>query len=263
MKKSEELVEIQKKIKEKKVLFNTFKKEKEERFSKSSSYSTDIDELYSQVKDIEKKSNLEIINKKLDEKKEEFEKLDKEVKSCEEELSSLEKTDKKDLDEIFESLNDLKKKLDSEKDEVKIKELKNKIFLTKKKFDKNKLILKRRERNVLKKRKERVDMKIKRLYKKIRIISKDKKVIYTKIDSLKKEKEKEFNLFKEKKQEYMKIFKELKEYFKEENQILKKLGFKNTINKTEIVKQKKELEDKLLKKGGVLTSEDLLLFQMK
>ena len=265
MTKTEELENIKKNIKELKIKLNSLRKEKESYFNNVSDCSSEIEELYKKVKEVESNSNLKEINEILDKKKKELEEFDKEISKCSIELEKLEKDKKKDLDKLFEEIEDLKKELKNTKNKEDANSVRKKIEEVKKKFDKNELILKRRERNNLKRKKERVDIKIRRLYKKIRIISKDKKVLYKEIDNVRSKKDDKFGLFKDQKKEYVEIMKQLKVLFTKEEELEKELGIKvRRKQKVPNLSQKrKNAEEKLFKKGQVLTTEDLLLFQMK
>jgi uncharacterized coiled-coil DUF342 family protein len=147
-----------------------------------------------------------------------------------------------DLDKNKKSFDSIKKEIENEKDEKKVEKLKKDL--------------------------ENFDFKIRRIFKSIRVISKQKKIIYKKIDEVREEKNVEFDKFKEEKKLYLEISKKLKTLFKKENEIMKKHNIKrnkkeSTFGMRDIKKKKENLENDFLTKGKTLTAEDLLLFQMK
>lgn len=108
---------------------------------------------------------------------------------------------------------------------------------------------------------------IRSLYKQIRLISKEKKKRYKIIDSLRDERKKSFESFRNSKKEYTNLGKNLKNLYRREEEILMQLGEapmqKRRIAEKNIKVKQKELEEKLMKKGGTLTTEDLLMLQSR
>lgn len=283
----DELNEVKEGIKKLKITFFEKKNQKENFFSKGEDYSKEIDKLYEQIKQIEKKSNLANINLELENKKKNLEEYEENIIKFEDELkiaksksfdSQKPKIKTISKEKIKKEINDLDLKLQTqvlslEKESQlikKISELKNQISSKLTENDSNqskeiKDILK--EIHKIKKNYYYTEKNIRSLYKQIRIINKEKKEVYKEIDKLRELKKASFDNFKKEKKEYSVISKDLKDLFKKEESYLEKLGevpFQKKKEGEKIIKAKqKEIEDRLMKKGEILTTEDLLLFQKK
>lgn len=280
----EELNKVREQIRELKKDFSKKKNQKEAHFSKGEEYSTKINSLYDEVKKIEAENDLEKINAELDLKKVEYEELklkvtesenkfkdlksnSKQVKKPEIKTVSVEKA-KKDLKKLDLQLQTQVLSLEKESDLIKkIDELKELIAKHSGETVENssEYTQVKKDLNSIKRKFSNVERRIRSLYKQIRLISKDKKKKYKEIDDLRDLKKKAYEEFRVQKKDYGQVGNELKDLFKKEDEFLSRLGEsptqkKRTFDKDIKVKQK-EVEAKLMKKGGILTTEDLLLFQ--
>ncbi len=284
----EELNKIRAEIKKLKSEFSAKRNEKEEHFKKGGDYSEEINALYEEVKKIEEEHNLEAINKDLDEKKKEYEELKstleeleakfKEMKNSSHSTKSVEKPviktisvekAKKEIKQLDTKLQTQVLTLEKESELIrKIAELKEIIGSNEgNSFVSDEFKDLKKKLNSIRKKYYNTEKKIRSLYKQIRLISKEKKQRYKAIDNLRNLKKEAFESFRTAKETYSEVGKNLKSLFKKEEELLNKLGEstvqkKKTYDKNLKVKQK-EAEDNFLKKGGTLTTEDLLLFQKK
>lgn len=286
-----ELNKVRDEIRKLKGDFLSKKNVKEEQFTKGEEYSNQINALYEEVKKIESENNLEKINADLEAKKKEYDELKKQIDEISKSLKtslhhdlsknatvkkpeiktiSVEKAKKelKSLDlklqtqvlslekesELIKKINELKEIISSHSgsgasnfvESLESKGLKKDVRTLKKKFF-------------------NAEKSIRSLYKQIRLISKEKKQKYKQIDDLRDLKKKSFEDFRENKKDYSGMSKELKNLFKLENDLLSQLGEtpmqKKKVSDANLKVKQKELEEKLMKKGQVLTTEDLLFFQ--
>jgi len=278
----EELKELQQKIKEFKNNFSKKRNSKESAYLKGEGFSKEINNLYAEVEEIENNNNLDKINQDLEKKLVERAELEKKIEEYEKEFRELNERRvsqpkpkiktisseklKKELKILEHKLQTQVLSLDKEAELVKkIEEIKNTI---KTQFSRSedgevhvvtkKLLFKSRRKL------DNIQKKIRSLYKQIRLINKEKKKKYKCIDELRVQKKEAFDSFKLSKKDYSQIGKELKELFTKEEELLSKLGEIPGDKKSkgkEIKKKQKELEEKFLKKGQKLTTEDLLMLQ--
>lgn len=285
----DELEKVRLEIRELKREFSKKRDEKESHFSKGKDFSKEIDALYDEVKKIEEESGLDKINEELESKKKECEVLKGRIDELESKFTQLRASSKKGeggsfskkratIGKLKNELARLDMKLQvqvlslKEESELidKIKSLKREISEIvgvkteggEDEFGNVKTQLKSVRRDFIE-----AERSIRSLYKKIRLISKEKKKRYKRIDEIKDEKKKTMDLFREHKKEYSKLGKKLKALFKKEEELMEKLGESPVNKKKEFDKifkaKRREVEDKLMKKKGVLTTEDLLMFQRK
>lgn len=288
-----ELKEVQQKIKDMKSSFSTKRDSKEEFFAQGEQYSEEINNLYDEVKEIEKENNLDKINEELDVKKVQYEELKTGLKEAETKFKNVkpDTTPRKpviktiSVEKAKKELNDLDLKLQTQvlsldkESEItrKIVQLKEVIGQTdgedpSTEEDSEYKIL-RREFNTQRRKFNNVEKKIRSFYKQIRLISKEKKRRYKRIDELRALRKQVFDSFKSQKEEYSEVGKDLKDLFKKESDLLEQLGESprrhskvrrkpSGIDSKELKKKQKEVEDNFLK-GGTLTTDDLLMFQRK
>jgi len=283
-----ELKEVRAKIKEIRSNFSKKKQEKETQYSNGEDYSNQIKVFYDEIKEIEKLNNLDSINEDLELKKIKLSEYQSELDIIKEKFAKVKKVDV--------PFNDRPKikTISSDKARSEIKALETKLQTQVLSLDKESELIKkisslkkivdsvsgdsssnstsndefkevRKELNKVRKKYINTEKKIRSLYKQIRIISKDKKIKYKQIDALRELKKKSFEEFRLTKKDYSSLGKNLKSLFKQEEEILIKLGEspiqrKNKFRK-DFKEKQKEVEEKLMKKGGILTTEDLLMFQ--
>ena len=287
----DELNKIRSQIKTLKSDFSKKRDDKETHFKKGEEYSEKINSLYEEIKKIETENNLDKINLDLEKRKKDYEELKKSLEELDKEFLEIKKNHKtsvqrsepviktitvekakKEIKQLdtklqtqvlnLEKESELIKKIEQLKEIVgsvsgnketsghsdKFKEIKKKLSVTRKKF-------------------YNVEKKIRSLYKQIRLISKQKKEKYKEIDNLRNLKKKVFETFRLTKGNYSELGKELRDLFKTEEELMRKLGEspiqKKRSNEKELRVKQREAEDKLMKKGATLTTEDLLLFQKK
>ena len=288
----DELNKVREQIKILKKDFSQKKINKEAHFTKGEEYSTKINSLYEEIKIIETENNLDKINKDLEAKKVEFEKFKAKLLDVEKEFKDIIKNSKTEFKpkirtvSVDKAKKDLKKldlqlqtqvlSLDKESELIK-KQEELKEFIDKHNptpEGSEEVIKAKKELNSIRRKFNNSERRIRSLYKQIRLISKDKKKKYKEIDSLRESKKKAFEEFRIHKKEYSLVSNNLKELFKKEEESMKELGEtipqrkkyssngNNNFDK-QIKAKQKEVEKKLMKKGGVLTTEDLMLFQKK
>lgn len=284
-----ELNKVRDEIRKLKSEFLSKKNVKEEQFTKGEEYSDQINSLYEEVKKIESENNLEKINADLEAKKVEYEELKKQIEdiskslktSIHQDLSkvvkkpeiktiSVEKA-KKELKSLDLKLQTQVLSLEKESELIKVinelKEIINSHGGNSSTIESAESKNLKKDVRTLKKKYFNVEKSIRSLYKQIRLISKEKKQKYKQIDDLRDLKKKSFEDFRENKKDYSGMSKELKNLFKLENDLLAQLGEtpmqKKRVSDANLKVRQKELEDKLMKKGQVLTTEDLLFFQSK
>jgi len=286
----EELNKVREQIRSMKSDFSKKKNEKEAHFQKGEEYSIQINSLYEEVKEIENNSGLEKINKDLDERKVEYDEIKKKYDELNAKFSEVKSSSrpvrkpeiktvsadkaKKEISKLDLKLQTQVLSLEKEGELIrKIEELKEIAGTAtglssdsdSDSSDEFKQV--KKELNSIKRKYFNIEKKIRSLYKQIRLISKEKKKKYKEIDSLRDLKKQSFETFRTQKKDYSKVGGHLRELFKKEDDLLTQLGEspvqrKKSNDKNIRVKQK-EAEDKLMKKGGVLTTEDLMLFQKK
>jgi len=286
----EELNKIRAEIRTLKSDFNSKRNEKEAHFVKGEEYSEEINSLYEEVKKIETEHNLDKINSDLEESKKEYDLLKSDLEKLELQFNDMKKSHPKpnynsekpviktiSIDKARKEIKQLDTKLQTqvlslEKESElikKIQELKSITGLvsddSSSSSDNNEFKELKKKVNSTRKKFYIIEKKIRSLYKQIRLISKEKKLRYKQIDSLRALKKESFESFRSSKNVYSGVGKNLKDLFKKEEEILISLGEsvfqkRKVADKNLKVKQK-EAEDNLLKKGGTLTTEDLLLFQ--
>jgi len=285
----EELNKIRAEIRSLKSDFNSKRNEKEAHFVKGEEYSNEINSLYEEVKKIESEHNLDKINSDLESSKKEYELLKSDLETLESKFKDM----KKDYSNTnYNSEKPVIKTISIDKAKKEIKQLDTKLQTQVLSLDKESEIIKKiaelksmvgvsskdssdsgndefkdmkKKLNSTRKKFYSFEKKIRSLYKQIRLISKEKKLKYKEIDSLRALKKEAFESFRSSKSVYSGVGKNLKDLFKKEEEILISLGEsvvqrRKTADKNLRVKQK-EAEDNLLKKGGTLTTDDLLLFQ--
>lgn len=279
----EELRKVKAEIKKLKSDFSQKKDEKEGHFLQGEDYSSKINALYDEINKIESESGLEVINKDLDEKVKLSEELKLKLDELDEKFKSMKDNSQKKSKPAIKTISvekakaeikkiDLKLQtqvlsLDKESELIKkIQELKGQVSIVEgndSTDDQFKTI--KKELNSIRRKFNNNEKKIRSLYKQIRIISKEKKKRYKEIDDLRDLKKKSFEAFRDIKKKYSNTGKELKDLFKKESDLASKLGEAPAVKKKsmdkEIRQKRKEAEDKLMKKGGVLTTDDLLMFQ--
>ncbi len=283
----EELKKIRDDIKNIKSDFSKQKEEKELHFQKGEDLANQINILYEEIKKIESESNLDDINKSLDAKKVELIEFDDKLKELTEKFEGLKDNSKTDKKPVVKTISADKAKKEIKKLDLKLQtqvlslekeaELIKKIQEVKESLSKlegnisnesdNEFRFVKAELRKIKKKYINTERKVRSLYKQIRLISKEKKKRYKQIDVFRDEKKKAFEEFRESKKKYSDLGKNLKDLFKKESDLVLSLGEspihkKKNIDK-ELKQKRKEVEDKLMKKGGVLTTEDLLMFQRK
>lgn len=268
----EELSNLIKKIQELKVVYREKSNEQQAEFKNIEKISSEIEKFYSEVKEIETRTHLDEINKKLKGKEDILKRIREEVKEAKksgevvvkevvvEKKDFKKSVNKQDVKKQIESLEtQLQTKFNSLDDEKKInsklKELKEldvgDDYESGEKRPLSKLL----------KQESKLNGQIGDVYKKIRVISKEKKNIYEKVDVLKKERKEKYSVFKEAKKRFLKVSKELKGLFDEEGVLREKHNMPLNKKKENVRIKRKELEEGLFKKGKTLTAEDLLLFQ--
>ena len=285
-----ELKNVRDEIRTLKKDFSIKKKEKEDHFDKGESYSTDINALYDEIKKIEVDNNLEAINKDLDERKVVLVELKTKLEELDSKFNEMKKTSRPVTDKP------VVKTISAERARKEVKELELKLQTQVLSLDKESELIKqiqefkkiidsvsvvssdedgeegddvfksiKRELNSVRRKFNNTEKKIRSLYKQIRIISKDKKQRYKQIDDLRDMKKKSFEEFRNIKKFYTETGKNLKDLFKKEVEMLESIGEspkqRKRVRDVDMKALRKEAEDKLFKKGGVLTTEDLLAFQ--
>lgn len=285
----EELNKVREQIKELKKDFSKKKTNKEAHFAKGEEYSTKINALYEEIKVIEGEKNLDKINEDLDKRKVEYEDYKVKVTELESQFKNLIETSKKNSKPVIRTVSVDKAKKDLSKLDLQLQtqvlSLDKEAELIRKQAELKSLINKhnpssessdefvvmKKDLNSIKRKYNNVERRIRSLYKQIRLVSKDKKKKYKEIDELRDLKKKSYEDFRSHKKEYTVVSVDLKSLFKKEEEFLTQLG--ETVpsyrkksfggfDKTIKAKQK-EVEDNFLNNGGVLTTEDLLLFQKK
>lgn len=286
----EELNKVREEIKSLKNDFFSKKDEKEKFFTEGEDYSNQINSLYDEIKQIEQENSLDKINEDLEAKKKDLDELSGKVKEAEEEFEKVKKNSStsRDFKPVVKTMSSEKamkeiKKLDT-KLQTQVLSLEKESEITKKIAELKEMVeqsrgsatktptsdeFKKAKRNLnsIRRKYNNIEKKIRSLYKQIRLISKEKKKRYKEIDFLRDKKKKAFEEFRLNKKNYSGIGKDLKSLFKKEEDLLTQLGEnpdqKKKKSDKEIKQKRKELEDKFMKKGGTLTTEDLLLFQTK
>lgn len=292
----EELKQVRADIKDLKSEFLKKKEEKEAHFSKGEEVSKQIDSIYEEVKAIEDKHNLDKINEDLEEKKKELEVQKADLELVEEKFNEVKKKSRKPQaptrrrvpkDKIEGELKSLDLKLqtqvlslDQEQDLIKkISELKEQLKGSTQgssvHSDDPEFKAAKKDLNAARRKVSNTERKIRSLYKQIRLISKEKKLKYKEIDQLRDDKKKSFEDFREYKGEYSDLGKKLKDLFKREDELMTELGEtpkprrtggrrgNNGPSEAKMKERQQEAEDKLMKKGEVLTTEDLLMLQSR
>lgn len=279
----DELNKVRQTIKDLKKEFSTKKKEKEDHFDKGESYSKEINDLYEEIKTIEVENNLKTINEDLESRKAMLVELKSELAEVEKHFENIRQTSKQSKPEIRTISVDKAKKelkqldtklqtqvlsLDKESELIKkIQELKGQVSLnTGEEQDDDEFKEAKKNLNSVRRKFNNTEKKIRSLYKQIRLISKEKKKRYKQIDILRDTKKKAFEEFRTTKKDYSIKGKDLKDLFKKENEILEQLGEAPIKRKQSSENRfpranRKDVEEKLMKKGGTLTTEDLLMFQ--
>lgn len=282
----EELKKVRAEIRELKSIFSTKKDEKEDHFVKGEEYSNQINEFYEKIKKIEEDNNLDIINKDLELKKKEYDEFKSQLEILESKFKDIKKNSsekpkpavktisigkaEKEIKQLDLKLQTQVLSLDKESELIrKIQDLKGQIAEVKGVPDSDNVEFKdaKKELNSVRRKFYAAERKIRSLYKQIRIISKEKKTIYKEIDGLRDLKKKSFEMFRDTKKGYSQTGKDLKDLFKKETSLLGDLGESPVQKKKsmdrEIKKKRKEVEENFMKKGGVLTTEDLMMFQKR
>ncbi len=297
----EELNKVRADIKSLKSSFSKKRNDKETHFKLGEEYSEKINSLYEEVKKIESENNLEKINTDLDEKKVEFEEFKSKLEVLEKTFAEMRKSaPKSDSKTNFRDNNSRgeNKPISVDKARKEIKQLELQLQTQVLSLDKESDLIKKvsqlkgliqdvkgessnsessdgndefktvkKELNSTRRKFNAIEKKIRSLYKQIRLISKEKKQRYKEIDALRDQKKESFEEFRSHKKEYSTLGKDLKDLFTKEDELLTSLGESPAIRKKtfdkELKNKQKEVEDNFLKKGGKLTTEDLLLFQKK
>ena len=280
----DELKKVRQTIKDLKKEFSVKKKEKEEHFEKGEGYSKQINELYEEIKVIEVDNNLKAINTDLEERKTALAELKSGLTEVEKTFGDVKQSSRQDkpairtisVDKAKKELKQLDTKLqtqvlslDKESELIKkVQELKEQISLNtgNTSDDNDEFRTAKKKLNSVRRKFNNTEKKIRSLYKQIRLISKEKKKRYKQIDALRDTKKKAFEDFRTTKKDYSIKGKDLKDLFKKENDLLEQLGeapIKRRQSHTRHFPRvnRKEVEDKLMKKGGTLTTEDLMMFQ--
>lgn len=281
----EELKKVRAEIKDLKSVFSKKKDEKEEHFVKGEDYSNQINELYEEIKKIEQDNNLDVINQDLEVRKQEYDELKAKLdelelkfKTVKDSSATVSKPAVKTIS-VEKAQSEIKKldlklqtqvlSLDKESELIrKIQDLKGQVSqVDGSSVDNSEFKQVKKELNSIRRKFYGAERKIRSLYKQIRIISKEKKKRYKQIDDLRDLKKKSFEMFRSTKKGYSETGKDLKSLFKKEGELMSDLGEspvqrKKSMDK-EIKKKRKEAEDRLMKKGGVLTTEDLMMFQKR
>lgn len=284
----EELKKVRADIRKLKKEFSENKDVKEGHFEKGESYSTEIDTLYEEIKQIEKENNLDLINKDLEERRVELDSFKTKLDELNSKFEVMKKSDvarpkkpavktlsvekiKKEIKKLDLKLQTQVLSLDKESELLKeISDLKEKIAMyntDSEDSEENSEIKEiKKELNYFRRKYAATEKKIRSLYKQIRLISKEKKRRYKRIDELRDLKKKSFEEFRSTKKNYSEVGKTLKDLFKKESDLMEEIGESPTQKKRFMDKEmkikRKEVEDKLMNKG-VLTTEDLLAFQNK
>ena len=263
------LEDLKKSILELKNSFGKKRDEKEDKYALAISFSEEIKKEYDKIKKVEEEHNLKDLNDRLEKITEEKDELEKQILDIKKQIPRLTKTEKNLLNKI-KKIEDLVKE---NKDESKLSDLNNDLEKARLEFkeEKDKRVLteedEKTKENYFNVRRKIFELtkESQLIYRQIRIASKSKKKIFKVIDDLKKKKEEAFDEFKNFKNEYNLISKKLKQLFKEEENLAKEFGIELGITKKrkENKDKIKEIENKLLKEGGVLTTEDLIAFQSK
>ena len=278
----EELKKIKSEILVLKKDFLLNRQNKEKYFSQGEENSKKINDLYLEIKEIEKNHNLDELNSELKCVKEEFDSLKLTLDEKEKIFQNLNTYSKKMLDNKIKGNFDSKKKLEEKKKlefklETHVSTLKEEADINKKIQEIDKEILEgldfedkdyggaKKDLKLTKKKYFICEKRIRSLYKKIRLASKEKKAKYTLISEIKKDKKKDFENFRKFKKIYLEILKKLKEKFEEEKKFSKEVGGNSDFdnNKSESLrKAQKEVEEKILNQKE-LTTEDFLILQTK
>jgi uncharacterized coiled-coil DUF342 family protein len=291
----DELNKVREDIRALKSQFLSSKDEKEKHFTKGEGHGKEIEGLLAEIKKIEEESHLDKINQELEARKKEYEEAKTELAKLpafdagaqqrevfaqpKQSVSSDAKFVKrispqkaeKDIKKLELEMQTQVLSLDKEAEYTKkideLKEIARQPVVQEKTDATQPLSGPAAQYRKAKKKQIIAEKAIRSLYKQIRLISKEKKKRYKIIDALRDEKKKAFEDFRNMKKDYTSHGKNLKSLYKQEEELLAQLGEspmqrKRVAEKNLKVKQK-ELEEKLMKKGGTLTTEDLLMLQSK
>ena len=287
-----ELNTVRAEIKQLKSEFSKKRNEKEGHFKQGEDYSIEIDKLYNEVKAIETEFGLEKINEELESKKKEYDELKTQLDKADAKFNEVKKTSPR----VTGTNNPAIKTISVEKAKLEIKQLETSLQTQVLSLDKESGITKRvselkeivanhkcdestdgdsnsdfktakKELFAVKKKFINAERRIRSLYKQIRLVSKEKKKKYKLIDELRAQKKIAFDEFKIHKKSYSELGKTLKDLFKKEEDYLTELGEsivqRKRVRHVELKAKQKEVESDFLKKGKKLTTEDLLMLQMK
>lgn len=287
-----ELNTVRAEIKKLKSEFSKKRNEKEGHFKQGEDYSIEIDKLYNEVKTIETEFGLEKINEELESKKKEYDELKTQLDKAEATFNEVKKTSPK----VTGPNNPIIKTISVEKAKSEIKQLETSLQTQVLSLDKESGITKRvtelkeivsshkgeelsdsgsnsdfktakKELFSVKKKFINAERRIRSLYKQIRLVSKEKKKKYKLIDDLRAQKKVAFDEFKVQKKSYSELGKTLKDLFKKEEDFLTELGEsivqRKKVRHVELKAKQREVESDFLKKGKTLTTEDLLMLQMR
>jgi uncharacterized coiled-coil DUF342 family protein len=291
-----ELNTVRAEIKNLKSDFSKQRNEKEDHFTKGEDYSTEIDTLYNEVKSIESEHGLDKINTELELMKKEYDELKPQLDTAEKNFTHVKKTSPRIAPTS--TSGPVVKTISAEKAKSEIKQLETSLQTQVLSLDKESGITKRitelkeivgnqssspttsddsgssvefknakKELFSIKKKFINVERRIRSLYKQIRLVSKEKKAKYKLIDELRAQKKASFDEFKIHKKSYTELGKTLKDLFKREEDILTELGEAPVQRKrtrdVELKAKQKEVESNFMTKGKTLTTEDLLMLQIK
>ncbi|NQZ85376.1 MAG: hypothetical protein HRU03_06675 [Nanoarchaeales archaeon] len=291
-----ELNTVRAEIRSLKSEFSKKRNEKEDHFKKGEDYSTEIDKLYNEVKAIESEHGLEKINTDLESMKKEYDELKPQLDAAEKNFTHVKKTSPRIAPSSREG--PVVKTISAERAKTEIKQLETSLQTQVLSLDKESGINKRitelreivgnqssspvvsdnsgsseefkvakKELFSVKKKFINVERRIRSLYKQIRLVSKEKKIKYKLIDDLRAQKKASFDEFKTHKKSYTELGKTLKDLFKKEEDYLSQLGEAPVQRKrtrdVELKAKQKEVESDFMKKGKTLTTEDLLMLQIK
>lgn len=291
----EELNKVRADIRSLKSQFSKKRNDKETHFKLGEEYSDKINQLYEEVKKIESENNLKKINDDLDEKKVEYEEFKTKLNDLEKKFHTMKRSAPKSEKSYKDSKDSKPISVDKARKEIKQLELQLQtqvLSLDKesdliKKVSQLKLVINeikgvsseessseddefkivKKGLNSTRRKFNAIEKKIRSLYKQIRLISKEKKQKYKEIDALRNDKKSSFEEFRIHKKEYSALGKDLKDLFTKEDELLNALGESPSVRKKSFDKElkikQKEVEDNFFKKGGKLTTEDLLLFRKK
>lgn len=298
----DELIEIQKRIKDLKKDFFEKKKVKEEFFTAGEEFSEQINSLYEDVKKIEQENNLDVVNKELEENKAHYDEIKDKYESLKKDFENMIKSKPKKKASSKEKSTDKTHRISPEKAQKQLQALELQVQTQVLSLDKEAEVARqitelkeiaqsqqkkevrednddanedpnfkavKKEYYDLRKKYNNIEKKIRSLYKQIRLISREKKQRYKEIDNLRDQKKEAFESFRVHKKSYIELGKELKDLFKKEEEMLSQLGEdapvkkKRTNYRANNSKNEKQVEDMLMKKGATLTTEDLLALQKR